>query len=678
MGRTRGISWRNHKGRSAWSSSRPPPGDDAATRFKIAEAMSPPGKDILRAIPPWREQLTARGLAASLAVGATYSLVAMKLSLTTGLVPPLNVSSSFLAFIILRAWTGLLRRAGLSPRPFTPQENAVVQTCATACYSIAMGGGFGSYLLALSKNTYEQAGSSGGYRDPAIGWMTSFLFSVSFVGLLPLVPLRKIMIVDYKLAYPSGTATAVLINGFHTPQGDKMARKQVQSFARAFGLSFSWSLIKWVFSGEVCAAGRRPSVGPTAFSNFSLAYVGAGMICSHLVNLSLLMGAALSWGLLWPLVRRFSGAWYAAGLPESSMKGLQGYKVFGSIALILGDGLYNFVKVVVIVAGRACRKSRRTGEHPGAADGGAAALEDLQRDEVFLKESIPSWAAAAGYALMVVLSVAAVPLIFPEVRRSHLLLAQLAAPPLSFCNAYGAGLTDISMGYNYGKAALFLLAACAGEPSGVIAGLVGCGLVKSAVSAAAELMQDLKTGHLTLASPRAMLLAQMAGTAMGCVLAPLAFFVFYGGGFAVGDPAGAFKAPYALIYRNMAVLAVEGLSTLPGNCLWLCGGLMCFALVLNATRDLLGPESRRRRWLPLPAVMSVPFLVGPEFAVNMCVGSLLVLAWGWFGVAGGAGPAAQSAAAAGLVCGDGLWALPSSLLALAKIPSPLCVKFPAE
>lgn len=133
----RRISWRNHKGRSGWSSS--PPGG-AGTGFKLAEAMSPPGKEALRAIPPWREQLTARGLAASLIVGATYSLVAMKLSLTTGLVPSLNVSSSFLAFVLLRAWTGLLRRAGLSPRPFTPQENAVVQTCAAACYSVAMGG----------------------------------------------------------------------------------------------------------------------------------------------------------------------------------------------------------------------------------------------------------------------------------------------------------------------------------------------------------------------------------------------------------------------------------------------------------------------------------------------------------------------------------------------------------
>ena len=34
----------------------------------------------------------------------------------------------------------------------------------------------------------------------------------------------QIMVIDYKLSYPSGTATAVLINGFHTPKGDQMAR----------------------------------------------------------------------------------------------------------------------------------------------------------------------------------------------------------------------------------------------------------------------------------------------------------------------------------------------------------------------------------------------------------------------------------------------------------------------
>jgi uncharacterized oligopeptide transporter (OPT) family protein len=33
-----------------------------------------------------------------------------------------------------------------------------------------------------------------------------------------------VLVIDYKLTYPSGTATAVLINGFHTPQGDKNAK----------------------------------------------------------------------------------------------------------------------------------------------------------------------------------------------------------------------------------------------------------------------------------------------------------------------------------------------------------------------------------------------------------------------------------------------------------------------
>lgn len=32
------------------------------------------------------------------------------------------------------------------------------------------------------------------------------------------------MIIDFKLTYPSGTATAILINSFHTPQGAKVAK----------------------------------------------------------------------------------------------------------------------------------------------------------------------------------------------------------------------------------------------------------------------------------------------------------------------------------------------------------------------------------------------------------------------------------------------------------------------
>ena len=51
------------------------------------------------------------------------------------------------------------------------------------------------------------------------------------------------------------------------------------------------------------------------------------MICSHLVNISTLLGAILSWGMLWPLISKQKGEWYPANVPESSMKSLYGYKV---------------------------------------------------------------------------------------------------------------------------------------------------------------------------------------------------------------------------------------------------------------------------------------------------------------------------------------------------------------
>jgi hypothetical protein len=51
------------------------------------------------------------------------------------------------------------------------------------------------------------------------------------------------------------------------------------------------------------------------------------MICPHIVNISTLLGAILSYGILWPLISKNKGNWYPANVPESSMKSLYGYKV---------------------------------------------------------------------------------------------------------------------------------------------------------------------------------------------------------------------------------------------------------------------------------------------------------------------------------------------------------------
>ncbi|KAL3524439.1 hypothetical protein ACH5RR_017273 [Cinchona calisaya] len=636
----------------------------------------------VRRIPPWTRQITFRGIIASIMIGIIYSVIVMKLNLTTGLVPNLNVSAALLAFVFIQTWTKLLQKANFVSAPFTRQENTIIQTCAVACYSISVGGGFGSYLLGLNKRTYEQAGVDtegnvpGSYKEPGLDWMIGFLFVVSFVGLLALVPLRKIMIIDYKLTYPSGTATAVLINGFHTPKGDKNAKKQVQGFMKFFSISFLWGMFQWFYSGgSQCGFVNFPTFGLKAwrqsfYFDFSMTYIGAGMICSHLVNLSLLFGAVLSWGIMWPLIHEHKGDWFPKTLPESSMKSLNGYKVFISIALILGDGLYNFLKTLFFTGRSIQAALKKRTLISETSENKNQPLDDLQRNEVFMRESIPSWVACVGYVLFSIISIVIIPIMFPQLKWYYVLVAYLLAPSLSFCNAYGAGLTDMNMAYNYGKVALFVLAALAGKHNGVVAGLIGCGLIKSIVSISSDLMHDFKTGHLTLTSPRSMLLSQGIGTAIGCIVAPLTFFLFYKA-FDVGNPDGEYKAPYALIYRNMAILGVEGFSALPQHCLQLCYGFFAFAIVANLLREIT--PKKIGKWVPLPMAMAVPFLVGAYFAIDMCVGSLIVYVWHQLN--NRKATLMVPAVASGMICGDGLWILPSSVLALFKINPPVCMSF---
>lgn len=404
------------------------------------------------------------------------------------------------------------------------------------------------------------------------------------------------------------------------------------------------------------------------YFDFSMTYIGAGMICSHLVNLSLLLGAVLSWGIMWPLIEARKGDWFSNTLSESSMKSLNGYKVFIAIALILGDGLYNFLKILYFtgksIYATSKNKSRTSSENNNLAH------QDLQRNEVFMRESIPLSVACTGYTVFSIISIVIIPYMFRELKWYFVLVAYIIAPSLSFCNAYGAGLTDMNMAYNYGKVALFVLAAMSGKENGVVAGLVGCGLIKSIVSISSDLMHDFKTGYLTLTSPRSMLLSQAIGTAIGCVVAPLIFFLFYHA-FDIGDPAGEYKAPYAIIYRNMAILGVEGFSALPQHCLQLCYGFFGFATLANLMRDITPKEIGR--WVPLPMAMAVPFLVGAYFAIDMCMGSLVVFVW--HKLNSKKATLMIPAIASGLICGDGLWILPSSILALAKINPPICMTF---
>ncbi|KAK2386474.1 putative metal-nicotianamine transporter YSL7 [Trifolium repens] len=622
-------------------------------------------------VPTWQKQVTVRAILVSLLLSVLFSFIVMKLNLTTGIIPSLNVSAGLLGFFFVKTWTKLLSKSGFLTQPFTRQENTVIQTCVVAASGIAFSGGFGSYLFAMSPTIAKQLpdeASSNSVKTPGLGWMIAFLFVVSFLGLFSVVSLRKIMIVDFRLTYPSGA---------------KLAKKQVQALGKFFSFSFLWGVFQWFFTaGEACGFASFPTFGLEAYQrmfyfDFSATYVGVGMICPYIINISLLIGGILSWGVMWPLIDAKKGDWYAADLKQSSLHGLQGYKVFIAIAMILGDGLYNFVKVL----GRTLfglynqfltNESIAPSHDPNGSLPPTLSYDDKRRTEFFLKDQIPSWFAVAGYVLIAIISIVTIPHIFHQLKWYHIVCIYMIAPALAFCNAYGCGLTDWSLASTYGKLAIFTIGAWAGASNGgVLAGLAACGVMMNIVSTASDLMQDFKTGYMTLASPKSMFVSQVIGTTMGCIISLCVFWLFYHAFGTLGEPGSAYPAPYALVYRNMAILGVDGVSALPKNCLVLCYIFFAGAIIINFVRDMAG--SKYSQFIPVPMAMAIPFYIGCYFAIDMCVGSLILFVWQKVNRA--KADAFGSAVASGLICGDGIWSLPSSFLALGGVQPPICMKF---
>lgn len=345
----------------------------------------------------------------------------------------------------------------------------------------------------------------------------------------------------------------------------------------------------------------------------------------------------------------------------------------------MGDGLYHFAAVVVkSVLDISRRSASRREVTPFAGrdspDGKPLSYDDQKRAEVFLKGQIPNWIAGAGYVALAAVSIVAIPFIFPQLAWYHVLLTYLVAPVLAFCNSYGCGLTDWSLASSYGKLAIFVFGAWVGRSNGgVMAGLAACGVMMGIVSTASDLMQDFKTGYLTLASPRSMFVSQVIGTAMGCVIAPGVFWVFYRA-FPLGEEGSAYPAPYAFVYRGIALLGVEGFASLPKHCLSLCLGFFLLSVAMNLTRDLLKWRGLKAyKVVPSAMAMAIPFYLGSYFVIDMCLGSLILFVWQRTNKKHA--DAFAPAVASGMICGDGIWSLPASILALFKLQPPVCMKF---
>lgn len=192
-------------------------GDDGRHRY---DRYRSPGDDAEGPLPDF----TPRAVIAGLLVGVLLAFTNLYFGLQTGWISMMSLQSALLGYAIFKLPTGgdfigrllpkgVVRWLGSDGRPFSPQENVVLQTTAVATGTLPLAAGLVGIVPALAQLSPTLDGRSPINLSYAqlVGWS----LGICFFGVFLASPLRRQVIVKERLVFPSGTATAQLIALLH-------------------------------------------------------------------------------------------------------------------------------------------------------------------------------------------------------------------------------------------------------------------------------------------------------------------------------------------------------------------------------------------------------------------------------------------------------------------------------
>lgn len=529
----------------------------------------------------------------------------------------------------------------------------------TAVLSYSVFASFNRHLSIMETNIAQTAGSAAGYMSTAAGlvapipamillgfdvpYPSLFLWAIAiaFLGVFFAVPLRRQYVDVEKLRFPTGTAAAETILAMYSEAGEAALKARALLWsavgAGLFTLAYRFvpqlekppleEWLGWSFLVLAATWGFKLYLGPSLF--------GAGLLIGPRVVWSLVLGAVLGWAALGPIAK--AQGW-APGEVMSYGDGPRGWILWPGVALMVCESL-----MALVLSWRTFLRTFTS--HAALGDSGTN------------PEAIPNswWIGGLVAGSMVTVILADYSFGIPW-------YLTLVAIPLSAVLASVAtrslGETDINPVGGVGKVTQLVFGGLA--PGQMSTNLMAAAITGGGASQAADMMQDLKTGHLLGASPRKQLIAQLVGNCAGVVFAVPAYMLITGG-YELGGTD--LPAPAAQAWKAMAELLAEGFSALPARA--------PLALVIAACVGALLPVLRRsavlRPFVPNGLAMGIAFIIPPYYTLVMFLG--LVAWYVWRRVNHSAVEKLNFAVAAGLIAGEGLMGIVNAALAILKVPT---------
>ena len=284
-------------------------------------------------------------------------------------------------------------------------------------------------------------------------------------------------------------------------------------------------------------------------------------------TLHMLLGAVLGWGLLSPVAK--TKGW-APGPVEEWNTGSKGWIVWVSLAIMLSDSLVSlgwFIVRPIIFHGPEYLSKLWGHVH----DQGFSSIFGLKEDSKgaytiihpIEQVSKPSGSQEPDapldhlvsnriiwvlFVLSVLLCVAAMKVVFGNlVPIASTLLAILLALLLSLMGVRALGETDLNPVSGISKLTqlFFALVTPLSSPNAITINLLAGAISESGALQAGDMMQDLKTGHLMGAAPKAQFYGQMIGSAAGAVVSALVYKLYTS---VYEVPGGMFQVPTAYVW----------------------------------------------------------------------------------------------------------------------------------
>ena len=342
-------------------------------------------------------------------------------------------------------------------------------------------------------------------------------------------------------------------------------------------------------------------------------------------TLHMLLGTIIGWGILSPLAKRKG---WASGPVNSWQDGSKGWIVWVSLAIMLADSVVSLGWLVLqplIVRGPQWYGKAREGRFWGLWDsqhsrGSYAALDSSEHSTSHRLQSrsvsqskarlksrdipevdapsvhlVPNSAVLGLLAISIGLCILSVRIVFGAMVPFYAIFLAIAlALLLSVMGVRAQGETDLNPVSGISKLTqlIFALVIPSTDPNAVTINLLAGAISESGALQAGDMMQDLKTGHLLGASPRAQFYGQMIGSAVGAVVSG-SVYKLYTSVYKV--PGGLFEVPTGYVWIFTARLVTgQGLPYMAWQ--WALGAGIVFA-VLTALR-IRGQGRWWQAWVP--------------------------------------------------------------------------------